>query len=71
MTITTESPTEQPSRMTPLASRSQLSSMITVHAAPHPEFDVILSPAAFGFVGDLHSRFAGRRAELLEARRQE
>jgi malate synthase len=70
MTITTESPTEQPSRMTPLASRSQLRSMITVHAAPHPEFDVILSPAAFGFVGDLHRRFAGRRAELLEARRQ-
>ncbi len=34
MTLTTESPTEQSSRMTPLASRPQLHSMITVHAAP-------------------------------------
>jgi malate synthase len=71
MTITTESPTEQPSRTPPLVGRSQLRSTITVHAAPHPEFEVILSPAALGFVGDLHRRFAGRRAELLEARRQQ
>jgi malate synthase len=71
MTITTESPTEQPSRTPLLVGRSQLRSTITVHAAPHPEFEVILSPAALGFVGDLHRRFAGRRAELLEARRQQ
>ncbi|HET6755834.1 MAG TPA: malate synthase A [Jiangellaceae bacterium] len=44
--------------------------MITVHAAPHPEFDAILSPAALGFVADLHRCFAGRRAELLNTRRQ-
>ena len=70
MTITTESADRAALSMTAVASGSLLRSMITVHAAPHPEFDAILSPAALGFVADLHRRFAGRRAELLEARRQ-
>ena len=70
MTITSESSTEQRSGVKPVARQTQPRSRITVHAAPHPGFDVILSPAALGFLADLHRRFGGRRAGLLDARRQ-
>ncbi len=41
----------------------------TVKAAAQPRFDEILTPAALEFVARLDGAFAGRRAELLAARR--
>jgi malate synthase len=40
----------------------------TVAAELLPRFEEILTPEALGFVGELTSRFGGRRAELLQAR---
>jgi malate synthase len=41
----------------------------TVRGTIHPRFDEILTPAALAFVARLDGAFAGRRAELLAARR--
>ena len=42
----------------------------TVRGTMHPRFDEIVTPEALAFVAKLDSEFAGRRAELLQARRQ-
>jgi len=42
----------------------------TVRGTMHPRFDEILTPAALAFVARLDGAFAGRRAELLAARRE-
>ena len=41
----------------------------TVRGTMHPRFDEILTPEALAFVAGLDGAFAGRRAELLAARR--
>lgn len=41
----------------------------TVRGTMHPRFDEIVTPEALAFVAKLDSAFAGRRAELLQARR--
>ncbi len=41
----------------------------TVRGTMHPRFDEIVTPEALAFVAKLDSEFAGRRAELLQARR--
>lgn len=40
-----------------------------IRGTMHPRFDTILTPEAIAFVSKLDSAFAGRRAELLQARR--
>ena len=42
----------------------------TVRGTMHPRFDEIVTPEALAFVAKLDAEFAGRRAELLQARRQ-
>ncbi|WP_018155525.1 malate synthase A [Demetria terragena] len=41
-----------------------------IRGTMHPRFDSILTPEAIAFVSKLDSAFAGRRAELLQARRE-
>ena len=41
----------------------------TIRGTMHPRFDEILTPEAVAFVAALDGAFAGRRAELLQARR--
>ena len=41
----------------------------TIRGTMHPRFDEILTPEAIAFVAKLDSAFAGRRAELLQTRR--
>ena len=50
--------------MEPLAPALQL------HAQPVPRDSEILTPAALDFIAELDARFGGRRAQLLEERRQ-
>lgn len=40
-----------------------------IRGTMHPRFDEILTPAALAFIAQLDGAFAGRRAELLAARR--
>ena len=42
---------------------------VQVRGSDHPRFDEILTPEALDFVRRLDGEFAGRRAELLQARR--
>ena len=42
---------------------------VQVRGTQHPRFDEILTPEALDFVRKLDGEFAGRRAELLQARR--
>ena len=42
---------------------------VQVRGSEHPRFDEILTPEALAFVRQLDGAFAGRRAELLQARR--
>jgi malate synthase len=43
---------------------------VQVRGSEHPRFDEILTPEALDFVRKLDGEFAGRRAELLQARRE-
>lgn len=43
---------------------------VQVRGTMHPRFDEILTPEALDFVRKLDGEFAGRRAELLQARRE-
>ena len=42
---------------------------VTARPSEHPEADTVLGPDALAFLAELHRRFAGRRDELLVARR--
>ena len=42
----------------------------TVKGTMHPRFDEILTPEALAFIAKLDGAHAGRRAELLAARRE-
>src|SRR5690606_22124378 len=42
----------------------------TVHAPTTPDTEAILTPQALALLTELHRRFAGRRAELLELRQR-
>ena len=46
-----------------------MSSSPTVRGTIHPRFDEILTPEAVAFLGRLDGAFAGRRAQLLQERR--
>ena len=41
---------------------------VELHAGAAPRLDDILTPAALGFLADLHRRFDARRKELLSSR---
>ena len=42
----------------------------TIKGTMHPRFDEILTPEALAFIAKLDGALAGRRAELLAARRE-
>ena len=52
------------------ATTTRLLTGIEVTGAQRERFDEVLTPEALAFVSDLHQRFAGRRCDLLQARRE-
>ncbi|GAA2110705.1 malate synthase A [Microlunatus panaciterrae] len=68
--LSTVAPTPAAPATTLTPSAPSPSGRIVVHGAMAPRFEQILTPAALDFVAELHRLFAGRRAEILDARRR-
>ena len=57
-------------RPTMTATTTRLLTGVEVTGAQRERFDEVLTPDALAFLSDLHQRFAGRRCDLLQARRE-